>query len=421
MSTESPKVAIIGGGVAGLTVACVAVSRGARVTLFEQKAHGGGRTFSFLDPVTGVELDNGQHVILGCYLRTRSFLELISVYTRLTEKPLDIEWRERDQELSSLRVANGSKISLALALLRQRHMGFLDRMYLLLGLSRAGRVKPFPDECVKDWLDRLGQPRTVKKYFWNPVCLAVMNESMENAVGTKFATVLKKVFFGSGNSSSFLWSSAGLSTLIVNPAMNYLSKAGATIRLGSKVESWKFDSSSATVSIGGESDTFDFVVSTVPPWNLDTLLRSDLGIPYKVSSILSGYVWFAKDQNVSAPLTGCIGTTVQWITWKGPRLGAVTVSAANELDDLGKKELEKLVRQELTDLLRIDPGEIERVLLLRERRATVSISGLNKIPTVPGLIIAGDWTIPELPCTIESACESAYRAVDRIYANPVRA
>jgi len=64
--TARPRVVVCGGGLAGIAAACEAAGRGAEVTLVERRPFLGGRAFSFTDPETGREIDNGQHVFLGC-------------------------------------------------------------------------------------------------------------------------------------------------------------------------------------------------------------------------------------------------------------------------------------------------------------------------------------------------------------------
>jgi hydroxysqualene dehydroxylase len=58
---------VLGGGVAGITAAVRLVERGFRVTLVEARADLGGRVQSFIDSTTGDIIDNGQHVLMGCY------------------------------------------------------------------------------------------------------------------------------------------------------------------------------------------------------------------------------------------------------------------------------------------------------------------------------------------------------------------
>ena len=60
------RVAIIGGGLAGLAAACALADAGVVVDLFERKPFLGGRASSYEHPGTGEVVDNCQHVLLGC-------------------------------------------------------------------------------------------------------------------------------------------------------------------------------------------------------------------------------------------------------------------------------------------------------------------------------------------------------------------
>ena len=90
--TDNPtakRVAVLGGGLAGLSAARRLLELGFGVTLVEKRPFLGGRAFSFRDPESGVEIDNGQHVFLGCnrhyldYLREIGALDRAYVQDRL--------------------------------------------------------------------------------------------------------------------------------------------------------------------------------------------------------------------------------------------------------------------------------------------------------------------------------------------------
>ena len=71
------KVIVIGGGFAGLTAAAHLSKSNYKVTLLEASPKLGGRAYSFLDKETNTVLDNGQHILMGCYFETLNFLSLI--------------------------------------------------------------------------------------------------------------------------------------------------------------------------------------------------------------------------------------------------------------------------------------------------------------------------------------------------------
>ena len=63
---DAIKVGVVGGGLAGLAAAAALVERGFRVELFEARRKLGGRAGSYVDPVSGEEIDHCQHVAMGC-------------------------------------------------------------------------------------------------------------------------------------------------------------------------------------------------------------------------------------------------------------------------------------------------------------------------------------------------------------------
>src|SRR5216110_843577 len=83
----SYDVIIVGAGFAGLSAAVRLAGRGARVLVLEARARLGGRATAFTDRETGEIVDNGQHVLLGCYTETFEFLRVIGAADHVTIQP----------------------------------------------------------------------------------------------------------------------------------------------------------------------------------------------------------------------------------------------------------------------------------------------------------------------------------------------
>ena len=71
------RIAVVGGGLAGLAAAIECADAGAEVTLYEARSRLGGATFSF--ERNGLWLDNGQHVALRCCTAYLGFLRRLGV------------------------------------------------------------------------------------------------------------------------------------------------------------------------------------------------------------------------------------------------------------------------------------------------------------------------------------------------------
>ena len=74
---------IIGGGCAGFSAATALAGSGARVLVVEARPGLGGRATAFTDPATGERVDNGQHILMGCYDATFAFLRRIGAADRV--------------------------------------------------------------------------------------------------------------------------------------------------------------------------------------------------------------------------------------------------------------------------------------------------------------------------------------------------
>ena len=115
---------VIGGGFAGLSAAVALAERGFRVTVLEGKPALGGRAYSFADPDTGDFVDNGQHVLMGCYTETLDFLKRIGAHDQLVfHEDLEIEMLAGPGQSATLKTARlPGPFHMTAALLGYRHL-----------------------------------------------------------------------------------------------------------------------------------------------------------------------------------------------------------------------------------------------------------------------------------------------------------
>src|ERR1700730_9779285 len=133
MGSATKDAVVIGAGFAGLSAAVALAERGVRVTVLEGKPALGGRAYSFTDPDTGDFVDNGQHVLMGCYGETLDFLKRIGAYEQLVfHEDLEIEMLAGPGQSAVLKTARlPGPLHMTAALLGYQHFSFAPRMSVL--------------------------------------------------------------------------------------------------------------------------------------------------------------------------------------------------------------------------------------------------------------------------------------------------
>ena len=138
--TRSPDVIVVGGGFAGLSAAAALAGRGARVLVIDARSQLGGRATAFVDRATGELVDNGQHVLFGCYRETFEFLRRIDALGHVRFQPsLEVVYLDTAGRRSVLRCpALPAPLHLLGAVLAWDVMPWRDR---LSALKLAGPLR----------------------------------------------------------------------------------------------------------------------------------------------------------------------------------------------------------------------------------------------------------------------------------------
>jgi zeta-carotene desaturase len=170
----SHDVIVAGAGFAGLSAACALAERRLRVLVLEARPSIGGRATAFTDPATGERVDNGQHVLLGCYDETFAFLRRIGAEQHLSlQRDLSVDMVDRDGRWSRLSCPHlPPPLHLLVGALHWPALSWRDRLALarigpaLVGRVKTGRSKQgllgaafrqFAASTVREWLAAHGQ------------------------------------------------------------------------------------------------------------------------------------------------------------------------------------------------------------------------------------------------------------------------
>jgi squalene-associated FAD-dependent desaturase len=425
---------VVGGGWAGLRAALALAERGAEVRVIERRAILGGRAYSYRAREAGHAVDNGQHLLMGCYDATLGFLRRIGAGDRFEVQPqLTVPFFHPDSGQAIFRCAAApSPLHLTVGVLRYAHLSPPDRLRLLFGGMRiALKYRGGSAATVSQALAAAGQNESLRICFWDPLAIAVLNELPERASADLFAEVLRRVFFARAAASRIVFPRVGLSELCAEPAARAIESAGGTIETGPAVREIALAAGRATgVWVQGRPLVHaDAVILAVPPPAVAPLLPETLrsqpsfaGLDaLRAAPIVSAHLWFA-DPFVSPRMAGFLDGPVHWLFTPPmqPTRGRYVTLVASGAHELASKSSEEILRLARHELARYMPAtrdvEVADQLVVKEPQATFAATPqeqarrLGTVTSIANLFLAGDWTDTGLPATLESAVLSGERA-----------
>jgi squalene-associated FAD-dependent desaturase len=448
----SADVIVIGGGFAGLSAATALGERGLRVLVLEARPALGGRATAFTDPATGERVDNGQHVMFGCYHETLRFLRRIGTEADVLVQPqLVVDSIDRDGRRSRLKCpVLPSPFNLVAGLLTWDALGWRDRLAALrigVALSRAGLAKAETrraglakqtrrtedSETVRQWLQRHGQTPRLIEMLWEPLAVAALNQPIDVAAAAPFLAVLTRVFGRQPRSASLALPLRPLDELYALPARRYIERSGGVVETGAVARIDVRGGVGPVVTVGSRRLSALAVVCAVPWYALDDVFPDrpaalapvlDAARRTDASPIVTVNLWFDRVV-MDQMFVGLPGRTMQWVfDGRASHLSLVSSSAAAVVGRSNQELIDLAVEEVRGALPAARSAAVTRGVVVREKRATFSVApGQPPRPTVetavPGLSLAGDWVDTGLPATIEGAVSSGHRAAGAIVGRPL--
>ncbi|HVL70191.1 MAG TPA: hydroxysqualene dehydroxylase HpnE [Vicinamibacterales bacterium] len=443
---------VIGAGVAGLSAATLLADRGVRVLVLEARGRLGGRATAFVDRETGERVDNGQHVLFGCYAETLAFLRRIGADAHVRTQPtLEIPFIDTAGRRSVLRCPPlPAPLHLLGGILGWTAVPLRDRLTALrlapalLARRVARPPEPTADvtspggtavgvsgaETVAEWLRAHRQSPRLITALWEPLAVAALNQPISEAAADPFVRVLSMLFGPSRTASALVLPSKPLDEMYAEPARRFIEAHGGEVRTHALARIVVEGDGVAGVEIRGERIDTTEVISAVPWHAVRSLFPAvpaalartvDHAAAMESKTIVTVNLWYDRIV-MEEEFVGLTGRTIQWIFDKRRTFGesashlSLVTSAADGLAPLSHDELVGIAAREVADALpRARDARLVRATVVREKQATFSIApGQPPRPAartaVRGVFLAGDWIDTGLPGTIESAAAGGHAA-----------
>jgi len=436
---------VVGAGCAGLSAAVRLAGRGRRVLVLEARSRLGGRATAFRDRETGERVDNGQHVLLGCYRDTFAFLDAIDARRNVRLQPsLRATMIDRAGRRSTLTCPPlPPPLHLLAGLMEWDALDWRDRAAALrmaapLRIARrqlepgSRMIAASPGETVENWLLRNGQTDRLREMLWDPLALAAMNQPPARAAAPTFARVLAEMFSSDPSAAAIALPVQPLDLMYAEPARSFVESRGGIVLTGTPATIAVSGDRIAGVESSGDRWEAPAVISAVPWYVFPDLLVGDASRLATIvdraramdaSPIVTVNLWLDR-QVLDEPFIGLPGRHTQWVFDKRAAFGAeashlsIVASGAAALAGRPNDEVVATAHQELMDAIpAMRAARLLRATVIREPRATFSLApGQPPRPstttTVRGLYLAGDWIETGLPATIEGAVRSGHLAAE---------
>jgi squalene-associated FAD-dependent desaturase len=400
------KVAVVGGGLAGLAAALDLADAGHAVTVLEARPTLGGAVQTLPEREDDPEPppDNGQHIALGCFTEYLRFLQRIGEGGSFLRTRLALPALAEDGAAASIEPS-------LRALIAYRHLSLRDRLRLPVTTLRLRSARSQPDDTFGQLLRRLGETDTSIDCFWDVFVRPALNLRCDEADADAGLFTVRTALLGPRANSDLILPTRPLGRMHGDAAGAALEAAGASVRTEARVASLD------------ELDT-DAIVVAVPPKESARLL----GEPEPAledSPIVSVHLLFDRSI-LSVPLAALLGTDAHWVFDRGaitghePEAGGqyltVVSSGVPELLEVRGRELVDRIAHQLTE--RLGEAELLWSRVSREPYATFALRPGVQRPGVetsrPNVARAGTWTDTGWPATMESAIRSGRQAAQHI-------
>lgn len=389
---------VIGGGIAGLSAAHHLQQKGMEVSVFEAAQHAGGRCRTFYDSDLDADIDNGTHLILS---GNHTVLELADESALFFSERARFPFFDLEAE-TEWAIDLGKK---SVPWMFESAPG-VDLWKLMSDLRKL--------KCDRPMAEVLDTSLVRWRTLWAPLTLAITNTQPSEANARLMHTVLSETMLRGGAQCRPVLSRRGLSPALVDPMVKTLD-----VRFGEVLGAIETEVGRATrLNFKGhdlELAGGDVVVLAVSWGQAAELLAGRVPAAPRHNPIINVHFKLAVAR-AEPEIRGLVGGLSHWISFRD-NLMSVTISAANDLVDLGGEEIARRVWAEVGPLA--GGGDlIAPYRVIKEKRATFAetpeadAARPESKTDLDNLVLAGDWVQTGFPATLEGAARSGKRAAE---------
>jgi squalene-associated FAD-dependent desaturase len=450
-TSAAPRVAIVGGGLAGLAAAVGLSGHGLRIELFEARRQLGGRATSFRDPSSGEMVDHCQHVSLGCCTNLDNFCRRTGL-DHLMERHSTLHFFGPDGRRYDLAASPmlPAPLHLLPSLLRLKYLSRRERIGIMRGLRALAKSQADDDATgptIDWWLREHGQSPRAIELFWTPVIVSALSESLDRAAVAPVRKVFVDAFLASRRAYEMQVPRVALGEFYGKRLETWLIEHGVQVHLACPIKQLFGDAKAiGTLEYAlGQPQEFDAVVLALP-WRrvcelLPEQLRTALPELARIDQLQSApitavHLWFDRPIT-ELPHAVLPGRTSQWLFRRGTQhvvaspgdptvtghYYQVVISASHELEGESRDDILAKVLRELAEVWPVaTQAKLLQSRIVTEQNAVFSVApGVDALrpsqrTNISNLFLAGDWTATGWPATMEGAVRSGYLAAEGLLA-----
>ncbi len=326
-TAAATRVAVIGGGLAGMAAAVGLRSAGCRVTLLEARRYLGGRASSFRDAKSGEWVDLCQHVSMGCCTNLADFCRRTGI-APFFRRERTLHFFGPDGRRFDLRASPflPAPLHLAPSLWRLKYLSTGDRIRIgraLLSLARMPASGTEPEPTIAAWLVRAGQSPAAIERFWAVVLVSALGESLERASLSAARKVFVDGFMASRGAYVIEIPSVPLNEIYDLRLRRWFADQQVELRTETGIRELEITATDdlQITTAGGELQVWDAVVIAVPWRQIGTLIGPKLAarLPWlaeaarlEASPISGVHLWFDRPI-ADVEHAVLVGRTSQWV------------------------------------------------------------------------------------------------------------